>query len=83
MRQSIARHSGEWPNVVGVLLVTNGYDATKTLSQMGEGIKGQIQEGIKQVIGPPLKPAMIKKKGFATLLIDSSVLLNSVDWKVE
>ena len=82
-RQSIARNSGAWPQTAATLLEANNYDAAKTLSLMGEGIKGQIQDGIKQVIGPPLKPATIARKGFSTLLIDSSHMLNSVDWKVE
>lgn len=82
-RTVVAEKSGEWPQTVAALLEANNYDATKTLMQTGEGIKGQVQQGIHDVVGPPLAPATIARKGFSTLLIDTGVMINSVDFKVE
>lgn len=53
-RTMIASKSQEWPDAVGNLLVSNGYDAAKTLGQTGEAIKGQLQQSIIDTFNPPL-----------------------------
>ena len=82
-RNMIAQKAESWPDAVAALLETNDYDATETLMQTGEGIKGQLQQSIKDTNSPPLAPATIAKKGFDKPLIDTGVMINSIDYKVE
>ncbi len=82
-RNMIAQKAESWPDAVAALLETNDYDATQTLMQTGEGIKGQLQQSIKDTNSPPLAPATIKKKGFSKPLIETATMINSIDYKVE
>nr|DAH84743.1 MAG TPA: virion morphogenesis protein [Caudoviricetes sp.] len=82
-RGMVEAKSEEWPDAVGDLLVANGYDADKTLGQTGAAIKGQLQGAIVEYEGPPLSEATIARKGSDKQLIDTSVMLNSVDWRVK
>lgn len=82
-RNMIAAKNGEWPDAARHILVDNNYDSTRTLQQIGQGIKGQLQESIVATNSPPLKPATIKRKGFDTPLIDTGHMLNSVDYRVK
>ncbi|NTI80451.1 hypothetical protein EXN69_23030 [Rhizobium rhizogenes] len=53
-RTMIEQKSPEWPEAVGNLLVSNGYDGAKTLGQTGAAIKGQLQQSIIDTFAPPL-----------------------------
>jgi hypothetical protein len=81
-RNMIAAKQGAWPDTARKLLVDNGYDAALTLQQLGQGIKGQLQESITSFHGAPLSPVTIKAKGFDKALIDTGHMLNSVDYRV-
>lgn len=82
-RGMIQAKANEWPDAVGGLLVANDYDADKTLGQTGAAIKGQLQGAIIEYAGPGLKEATIAQKGNSKELIDTSVMLNSVDYRVK
>jgi hypothetical protein len=82
-RQMIKSKSSEWPKAVGDLLIINKFDADKTLRQVGEAVAGQLRQSITDFSGAPLKPATIKRKGFDKQLIDTSVMLKSVDFEVK
>lgn len=47
---------------------------------MGDGIRGQLQTSIRDWTTPPNSPDTIAKKGFNKPLIDTSHMLNSVDY---
>lgn len=81
-RNMIAAKSSEWPTAMAALLQTHNFDTRRVLELTGEAIKGQLQQSIRDTNSPPLKPATIKRKGFAKPLIDTSVMINSVDWEV-
>lgn len=81
-RGMVNRESNRWPVMVGTQLKAANYDATKALALVGEGIKGQLQQSIRDLTEPPLAPATIRRKGFDKPLIDSSQMLNSVDYEV-
>lgn len=83
MRPLIKEKAKEWPGAIAALLKANSYDAKKTLMLAGEAISGQLRQAIRDVRGPPLKPATVKRKGFATLLIDTAHMINSVDYEVK
>lgn len=82
-RDMIAAKSPEWPEAVGDLLIANDYDASKTLEQTGAAIKGQLQQSIANFNGVPLSEATIVKKGSSKQLIDTGVMINSVDYEVK
>lgn len=81
-RSMIAEKSPEWPDAIAGVLKATDYDATKTMTQVGEGIKGQLQGSITGFSGVPLSKATIKKKGNDKQLVDTGHLLNSVDYVV-
>jgi hypothetical protein len=82
-RFMVAEKSGSWPDAVAANLKATDYDGHKTLDRMGQGIKGQLQQSIKDTNDPPLAPATIKRKGFDKPLIDTGVMINSVDYRIE
>jgi hypothetical protein len=82
-RTMIAKESPNWPNVMARLAKESGYDGPRVLGLMGEDIKGSLQQSINDFDSPPLAPSTIKGKGFAKPLIDTSHMINSVDFEVE
>lgn len=82
-RNMIAAHKDGWPATAGRLLIDNNFDAEKTLSQLGEGIKGQLQEAITTFSGVPLAPGTVQRKGSAKQLVDTGQMLSSVDYRVK
>lgn len=82
-RNMVRKKSPGWPKAAADLLIANRMDADLTLRQMGEGIKGQLQQSIQETNAPPLKPATIKRKGFSKPLIDTSHMIKSVDFDVK
>lgn len=81
-RNMIRDNSKAWPGIMANLLATTSYDTDKTLNLMGEGIKGQLQQSIRDTNTPPLSPKTIARKGFSKPLIHTSVMINSVDWEI-
>lgn len=82
-RTMIAEKQKGWPRALGALAKSNDYDIDKTLGQMGEGIKGQLQESIRQLDSPPLAPVTVARKGFDKPLVDTGHMMNSVDYEVD
>lgn len=74
--------SPEWGEKLARVMRANGYDAHRSLEQMGQGIAGQLQQSIVDTNAPPLADKTIARKGFAKPLIDSSNMINSVDSEV-
>ena len=77
------------------LLIDVRHTATQALKQVGEGIKGQLQQSIINTNDPPLAPATIAAKskggtsaaklgvdGPAKPLIDTGTMIKSVDWEI-
>jgi hypothetical protein len=82
-RNMIADKSAGWPAAIDANLKATGYDSALTLAQVGEGIAGQLRQSINDFVGVPLSPKTIARKGFSKALIDTSHMLNSVDYEVE
>lgn len=81
-RNMIASKSGTWGKATADLLKANDYNAEVTLGQVGEGIKGQLQQSIVDTNTPPNAPATIAAKGASKPLVDTGHMLNSVDYEV-
>ena len=82
-RNMIADKSPGWGEKLGKTARRNGYDMRATLESMGAGIKKQLQESIQTFDAVPLADSTIDRKGFDKQLIDTSHMINSVDYDVK
>jgi hypothetical protein len=81
-RNMIAAKSPEWPKAIAKLLRDNRYDARVALEITGQAIAGQLRQSIIDTNDPPLSPITIRRKGFSKPLIDTGVMINSIDSEV-
>lgn len=82
-RNMIADKSPQWGDDIGKIAVATNYDTSTLLPLMGERIKDQLQGSIREFYDPPLSAYTIKKKGFDKPLIETSHMLNSVDYDIK
>lgn len=82
-RRMIKDKSNGWPAGLAAQLKATNYDARKSLEILGAVVKGQLQESINTLQDPPLAASTIRKKGHSKPLIDTSTMLNSVDYEVK
>jgi cobalamin biosynthesis Co2+ chelatase CbiK len=64
------------------VLKENDFDGEEALKAMGVGISAQLQDSIRATNSPPLAASTVARKGFNKPLIDTSHLINSIDYKV-
>lgn len=81
-RSMIAEKSPGWGDAIAGVLKANNFDATRTMQQVGAGIKGQLQQSIASFDSVPLSRKTIAAKGFDKQLVDTGHMLNSVDFTV-
>lgn len=82
-RRMIAEKSPGWGAKMAKVMQAAGCDVDVAFGRMGEGIRGQLQESIRQLQDPPLAEATIAAKGFSKPLIDTGHMLNSVDYDIQ
>lgn len=82
-RIMVAEKRDTWGDAIAANYKATDGNVKQTLDRMGQGIKGQLQQSIRDLIDPPLAPSTIKAKGFDKPLIETSVMLNSVDYRVD
>lgn len=82
-RNMIAKKSPEWPAAIAELLKKHRYNVAAALDEAGAAIAGQLRQSIVDTNSPPLKPATIRRKGFAKPLVDTGHMLNSIDHEVK
>lgn len=82
-RRMIAEHSGEWPAALAADLKASNNDTKLALTRAGFGIGKQLRQSIVDLEDPPLAESTIKRKGFAKPLIDTSTMLNSVEFEID
>ena len=78
----IKDHKDEWGPNLGKLLVANDFDAATALDLLGVRMGDELRQSIQDTNDPPLKPATIRRKGFAKPLIESHDMFDSVDHEV-
>jgi hypothetical protein len=81
-RRMVAEKRATWGDAVAKNYQATNGDVLKTLDRVGQGIAGQLKQAINELTDPPLAPATIKAKGFDKPLIDTSHMINSVDYQV-
>ncbi|MGD9424004.1 hypothetical protein ACLHDD_02245 [Pantoea sp. NSTU24] len=82
-RRMIEEKSPQWGDDIGKIAVAVKYDASTLFPLMGERIKEQLQGSIREFTDPALAPSTVSKKGFDKPLIETSHMLNSVDYDVK
>jgi hypothetical protein len=81
-RNMINAKSASWGPGVALQLKKYNNNVGQALEATGLGIKGQLQQSIIDTNSPPLSPITIERKGFDKPLVDTSHMLNSVDYEV-
>ena len=81
-RTMIRQKAPTWGDDMLKVLKAANFDAAVTLARMGDLIKGQLQQSIKDLVSPALAPSTIRRKGFDKPLIDTGMMWHSVDYKV-
>lgn len=82
MQDTVNRRSPRWGVKLGNILRKNDYDAQLALVLMGELIRAQIRESINNWSAPPNSPRTVAEKKFNKPLIDTAVMIRSVDYQV-
>ena len=82
-RRMIEDKSPQWGDDIGKIAVAVKYDASTLFPLMGERIKEQLQASIREFTDPALAPSTVARKGFDKPLIETSHMLNSVDYDVK
>ncbi len=81
-RNMIAKKSPEWGPAIAGLLRAYRYNLQSVLGLTGAAIQGQLKQSIIDTNSPPLAPSTIRRKGFSKPLIETSHMINSVDYEV-
>jgi hypothetical protein len=79
----IEKGNENWGNLMAAALLKYNYEAKSALEMCGLAMKEELQSGIMNFDGEPLKPGTIAAKGFDQPLIDSHNMLKSVDYRVD
>lgn len=59
----VKEKSPAWGKQLVSVLKANGYDAAVALGMMGEHIKSQLQDSVKDTTSPPLSPVTVMLRG--------------------
>lgn len=81
-RGMVQQNRGEWGPALGKIIPAANYDSSVALERLGLMVKDQLQESIREFSNPPNAKSTVRKKGFDKPLVDSSHMLNSVDFEV-
>lgn len=79
-RTMIKEKRAGWSVSLSNIMVATNFDVDQAFQQMGEGIKGQLQQSIRDWATPPNSTETIARKGFNKPLIDTGHMLNSVSY---
>lgn len=81
-RLAIAKNKERWGRGLGKLIL-QGRPVEQAMLLTGEVVRGDIQASIRELNDPALAPATAARKGFEKPLIDTSHMINSVDYQVK
>lgn len=81
-RNTIAGKKQEWRDNMKAILVAQDYDVHTTLEAVGMVARDDIMASIRQMSEPANAKSTVAKKGFNNPLIDTGVLLRSMDYQV-
>ena len=79
-KAAIAKNKDKWPDMMSKGIAEAGID--RALDLVGATMADDIRNSIRDEEFTALKPATVNRKGFATPLIDTAHMVNSVDHDV-
>ena len=82
-RRMIEKEKPGWGLLMAAAVKQANYDSRAALDVAGERVSGQLVQSIRDLTSPPLAEYTIRKKGFDKPLIDTSIMINSVDHVVK
>lgn len=82
-RTMLGAHAKEWGAQAGKVLKGANFDAKVALERMGTVIQGELQDSIRAMKTPPNAASTAREKGFNNPLIDTGVMLRSVNFEVK
>ena len=59
----VKEKSPGWPAALEKNLKATGFDGERSMEMMGDGIKGQLQDSIRETFDPPLSPITVMLRG--------------------
>lgn len=86
MRPAVAQNKNAWLALMqqgAKAIIRGGQTLGQVMGKLGQRASDDIAKSIEAVDSPPLKPATIRRKGFAKPLVDSGIMLQSVTYVVE
>lgn len=85
LRPAVTKHTDEWADKLADK-VSDVMDGKMTAKQaweiVADGAMGDIKQSIADVNTPALKAATVKRKGFDKPLVDSALLLQSINQRI-
>lgn len=81
MLVTVRREQWRWGKLLGPALKNANFDGQQALEIIGQQIKGDIQETMREWDNPDNAPSTIKKKGFDDPLVDTGKLIDAVAFK--
>jgi hypothetical protein len=82
-RDTIAKQSKVWADVLAAALKQTDYDGQAALAILGEDMVGDVQRAIATWSAPPNSEFTIKVKGFDKPLVDSGDMQDAVAFEVK
>lgn len=82
-RNMVANKQSTWSPILAQALKNSDFDIEKAFKVLGEVMVGQLKSSIDETNSPPLKPATIKRKGFAKPLVDTGHMQSSADYDIK
>ncbi len=82
-RNMIQKGQPHWGEDLGNSLVRYQYNTDKAFKFMGEQMSEELQESMQAPGYAPLKESTVKRKGNSQTLIDSSDMLNAVQFQMK
>lgn len=82
-RGMIASESPSWGGKMARMAKASDYNGEQVLGLMGEDISGALKQSINDFTTPGLSQTTIARKGFSKPLIDTSHMINSIDYEVK
>lgn len=81
-RDMINANQDTWLQLAAQSAQATENDGAQALALMGEEIRAQLQESIREFTTPDISPVTKAAKGFDTPLQDTKVMVNSVTYRV-
>lgn len=81
-RDMINQNQSTWLQLAATAVQLSNRQGHEALAMIGEEIRAQLQESIREFTTPDISPVTKAAKGFDTPLQDTKIMVNSVTYRV-